>query len=170
MKKFSIPLVALLLATNIHAGITWPKYIDNSKCLSGEDCGFAELGGLSSDIIFDEPINYSDKNNRFHKMIGVGHRVWFKWNIGGQNPSERLPLVTEWGEETPYVLLGLNNAWFTVQADKCKWNKNTDCVYPKISGFGAVDDVGKRPISLWHKQTPGILGVDFYPDRLYNIL
>jgi len=41
---------------------------------------------------------------------------------------------------------------------------------PKISGFGAVDDVGKRPISLWHKQTPGILGVDFYPDRLYNIL
>ena len=42
--------------------------------------------------------------------------------------------------------------------------------HPKISGFGAVDDVGKRPISLWHKQTPGILGVDFYPDRLYNIL
>ena len=41
---------------------------------------------------------------------------------------------------------------------------------PKISGFGAVDDVGKRPISLWHKQTPGILRVDFYPDRLYNIL
>lgn len=41
---------------------------------------------------------------------------------------------------------------------------------PKISGFGAVDDVGKRPISLWHKQTPGILGVDFYPDRLYYIL
>ena len=41
---------------------------------------------------------------------------------------------------------------------------------PKISGFGAVDDVGKRPISLWHKQTPGILGVDFYSDRLYNIL
>ena len=41
---------------------------------------------------------------------------------------------------------------------------------PKISDFGAVDDVGKRPISLWHKQTPGILGVDFYPDRLYNIL
>ncbi len=43
-------------------------------------------------------------------------------------------------------------------------------IIPKISGFGAVDDVGKRPISLWHKQTPGILGVDFYPDRLYNIL
>ena len=43
-------------------------------------------------------------------------------------------------------------------------------IQPKISGFGAVDDVGKRPISLWHKQTPGILGVDFYPDRLYNIL
>ena len=43
-------------------------------------------------------------------------------------------------------------------------------ISPKISGFGAVDDVGKRPISLWHKQTPGILGVDFYPDRLYNIL
>ena len=47
-----------------------------------------------------------------------------------------------------------------------KW----DTEHPKISGFGAVDDVGKRPISLWHKQTPGILGVDFYPDRLYNIL
>lgn len=42
--------------------------------------------------------------------------------------------------------------------------------YPKISDFGAVDDVGKRPISLWHKQTPGITRVDFYPDRLYNIL
>ena len=40
--------------------------------------------------------------------------------------------------------------------------------YPKISDFGAVDDVGKRPISLWHKQTPGIPGVDFYADRLYN--
>ena len=26
---------------------------------------------------------------------------------------------------------------------------------PKISDFGAVDDVGKRRISLWHKQTPG---------------
>ena len=47
---------------------------------------------------------------------------------------------------------------------------NANTVKPKISGFGAVDDVGKRPISLWHKQTPGILGVDFYPDRLYNIL
>ena len=42
--------------------------------------------------------------------------------------------------------------------------------YPKISDFGAVADVGKRPISLWHKQTPGIPRVDFYPDRLYNIL
>ena len=41
---------------------------------------------------------------------------------------------------------------------------------PKISDFGAVDDVGKRPISLWHKQTPGIPRVDFYPDILYNIL
>lgn len=47
---------------------------------------------------------------------------------------------------------------------------NSRSIKPKISGFGAVDDVGKRPISLWHKQTPGILGVDFYPDRLYNIL
>lgn len=41
---------------------------------------------------------------------------------------------------------------------------------PKISDFGAVDDEGKRSISLWHKQTPGIPGVDFYLERLYNIL
>lgn len=155
MKKFSIPLVALLLATNIHAGITWPKYIDNSRCLGGEDCGFAELGGLSSDIIFDEPINYFDKNNRFHKMIGVGHRVWFKWNIGGQNPSERLPLVTEWGEETPYVLLGLNNAWFTVQADKCKWNNNTDCVYSGQENATWSWSQVSRGISLSHEAVKG---------------
>ena len=43
-------------------------------------------------------------------------------------------------------------------------------VKPKISDFGAVDDEGKRSISLWHKQTPGIPGVDFYLERLYNIL
>ena len=42
--------------------------------------------------------------------------------------------------------------------------------YPKISDFGAVDDEGKRSISLWHRQTPGIPGVDFYLERLYNIL
>ena len=42
--------------------------------------------------------------------------------------------------------------------------------YPKISDFGAVDDEGKRSISLWHKQTPGIPGVDFHLERLYNIL
>lgn len=41
---------------------------------------------------------------------------------------------------------------------------------PKISDFGAVDDEGKRSISLWHKQTPGIPGVDFHLERLYNIL
>ena len=41
---------------------------------------------------------------------------------------------------------------------------------PKISDFGAVDDVGKWPISLWHQQTPSIPGVDFYPERLFNIL
>ena len=39
------------------------------------------------------------------------------------------------------------------------------CLIPKISDFGAVDDVGKRPISLWHKQTPGIPGVDFHPRK-----
>ena len=43
-------------------------------------------------------------------------------------------------------------------------------IQPKISDFGAVDDEGKRSISLWHKQTPGIPGVDFYLERLYNIL
>ena len=43
-------------------------------------------------------------------------------------------------------------------------------INPKISDFGAVDDEGKRSISLWHKQTPGIPGVDFYLERLYNIL
>ena len=43
-------------------------------------------------------------------------------------------------------------------------------MFPKISDFGAVDDEGKRSISLWHKQTPGIPGVDFYLERLYNIL
>ena len=43
-------------------------------------------------------------------------------------------------------------------------------IEPKISDFGAVDDEGKRSISLWHKQTPGIPGVDFHLERLYNIL
>ena len=58
-----------------------------------------------------------------------------------------------------------------IDKNKHKINNRFEVVrIPKISGFGAVDDVGKRPISLWHKQTPGILGVDFYPDRLYYIL
>ena len=48
--------------------------------------------------------------------------------------------------------------------------KTTYSYEPKISDFGAVDDEGKRSISLWHKQTPGIPGVDFYLERLYNIL
>ena len=37
---------------------------------------------------------------------------------------------------------------------------------PKISDFGAVDDERKRSIFLWHMQTPGISGVDFYVERL----
>ena len=48
--------------------------------------------------------------------------------------------------------------------------RNSGTSYPKISDFGAVDDEGKRSFSLWHKQTPGIPGVDFHLERLYNIL
>ena len=39
-------------------------------------------------------------------------------------------------------------------------------IKPKISDFGAVDDERKRSIFLWHMQTPGISGVDFYVERL----
>ena len=48
--------------------------------------------------------------------------------------------------------------------------ENFAAINPKISDFGAVDDEGKRSISLWHKQTPGIPGVDSHLERLYNIL
>ena len=50
------------------------------------------------------------------------------------------------------------------------WRAQRASMQPKISDFGAVDDEGKRSISLWHKQTPGIPGVDFHLERLYNIL
>lgn len=64
----------------------------------------------------------------------------------------------------------MSTPYFSVLVAAYNVDKYLDECLPKISDFGAVDDEGKRSISLWHKQTPGIPGVDFYLERLYNIL
>ena len=78
-------------------------------------------------------------------------RIWRK-----RPPSGREPIPKEKGD------------YFT--KDNIMAKKHGGKSQPKISDFGAVDDEGKRSISLWHKQTPGIPGVDFHLERLYNIL
>ena len=94
--------------------------------------------------------------------------------FAGQNPP-----ITFHGPDgvTPgsglNILVGENNGGKSTIFSAIRFlydGSGTDPILPKISDFGAVDDEGKRSISLWHKQTPGIPGVDFHLERLYNIL
>ena len=57
---------------------------------------------------------------------------------------------------------------FSRRRQRCYRSQCRSCVSlkPKISDFGAVDDERKRSIFLWHMQTPGISGVDFYVEIL----
>ena len=79
-------------------------------------------------------------------------------------PNWNTDLTTQEGLNNRFHVDGNGNVLLT------PYEPDSQILNPKISDFGAVDDEGKRSISLWHKQTPGIPGVDFYLERLYNIL